>query len=275
MIINGKLGEYFELLVLNKTDFKRIKSNIESSLSILWFQDDKSQIEIDGKIYNFLKNEILFLTEFHKVEINKIGIVQYIRFNRSFFCIVDHDKDIGCKGVLFFGSSNIPLIKIPTNEIRKFEGFWNMFLLEFEEVDKFQIDMIQTMLKRYIILCTRVFIDQNNVKNAGDSNLVREFNYLVEQHFRIRHRVSDYASLLNKSPKTLSNIFNKQTSKTPLQFIQERRLLEAKRLLGYSDYQIQEIAYEIGFEDSHSFSRFFKNKVGLSPLSFRGNIKKG
>ena len=269
MKVEGQSGEYFELRVLEVEDCNIIKEPLESSLSILWFQDDRTELKIDGALKIFSKNEILFLTEFHKIEINQIGVIQFIRFNRSFFCIIDHDAEIGCKGVLFFGSSNTPSIKIPENDIRKFEGFWKMFLLELQEKDQFQIDMIQTMLKRYVILCTRIYKDQNSLNSVKESNLIREFNFLVEQHFRTKHKVADYATILNKSPKTLSNIFQKQSFKTPLQFIQDRKTLEAKRLLNHTDLQIQEIGYQIGYEDVHSFSRFFKKQTGQSPLTFR------
>ena len=272
MYLKGPTDEYFELRVLDNTDCKVIKESIESSLSILWFQDNQSELKIDGKSKRFYKNEILFLTEFHKVEINRIGVIQFIRFNRSFFCIIDHDSEIGCKGVLFFGSYNIPVIKIPKSDLRKFESFWKMFLLELEEQDSFQIEMIRTMLKRYVILCTRIYKDQNNLIHEEETSLIREFNFLVEQHFRDKYKVADYASLLNRSPKTLSNIFQKYSSKSPLQFIQNRKILESKRLLGYSDLQIQEIGYQIGYDDVQSFSRFFKKQTGYSPLSYRMNI---
>ena len=272
MYLKGPTEEYFELRVLDNNDCEVIKESIESSLSILWFQDDQSELKIDGKSKRFYKNEILFLTEFHKVEINRIGVIQYIRFNRSFFCIIDHDSEIGCKGVLFFGSSNIPVIQIPKSDLRKFESFWKMFLLESEEQDSFQIEMIRTMLKRYVILCTRIYKDQNNLIHEEETSLIREFNFLVEQHFRDKHKVTDYATLLNRSPKTLSNIFQKYSSKSPLQFIQNRKILESKRLLGYSDLQIQEIGYQIGYDDVQSFSRFFKKQTGYSPLSYRMNI---
>ena len=272
MKINGPLGEFFELSILEAKDSKNIESPIDSGLSILWFQDNQSEIKVDGIIYHFLKNDILFLTEFHKVEVAKIGLIKFIQFNRSFFCIINHDQDVGCKGLLFFGASNVSRIKIPLKEIRKFESFWKMFLLELEENDKFQIDMIQTMLKRYIILCTRVYKLQNEFINESKTDLIREFNFLVEQHFSSKHKVSDYASLLNKSPKTLSNIFQLHSSKSPIQFIQNRKILESKRLLGYSDLQIQEIGHQIGYDDIQSFSRFFKKQTGLSPLSYRLNI---
>ena len=272
MYLKGPTDDYFELRVLDNNDCEVIKESIESSLSILWFQDDQSELKIDGKSKRFYKNEILFLTEFHKIEIDRIGVIQFIRFNRSFFCIIDHDSEIGCKGVLFFGSSNIPIIKIPKSDLRKFESFWKMFLLESEEEDSFQIEMIRTMLKRYVILCTRIYKDQNNLIHEEESSLIREFNFLVEQHFRDKHRVSDYASLLNRSPKTLSNIFQKHSSKSPLQFIQNRKILESKRLLGYSDLQVQEIGHQIGYDDIQSFSRFFKRQTGHSPVSYRMNV---
>jgi AraC family transcriptional regulator, transcriptional activator of pobA len=272
MYLKGPTDDYFELRVLDNNDCEVIKESIESSLSILWFQDDQSELKIDGKSKRFYKNEILFLTEFHKIEIDRTGVIQFIRFNRSFFCIIDHDSEIGCKGVLFFGSSNIPIIKIPKSDLRKFESFWKMFLLESEEEDSFQIEMIRTMLKRYVILCTRIYKDQNNLIHEEESSLIREFNFLVEQHFRDKHRVSDYASLLNRSPKTLSNIFQKHSSKSPLQFIQNRKILESKRLLGYSDLQVQEIGHQIGYDDIQSFSRFFKRQTGQSPVSYRMNV---
>ena len=136
--------------------------------------------------------------------------------------------------------------------------------------DNLQIEMLQMMLKRYLILRTRLFKSQESYPNEKvELDLVREFNFLVEQHFKSKHTVSEYAELLNKSPKTLSNLFSKISSKTPLQYIQERKMLEAKRLLQHSNLQIQEIAYKIGYDDIQTFSRFFKKKAGVSPSEFK------
>ncbi len=49
-------------------------------------------------------------------------------------------------------------------------------------------------------------------------------------------------------------------------------MLEARRLLRYSDLQIQEVAYEIGYDDIQTFSRFFKKQEGVSPSEFKSNI---
>ena len=93
----------------------------------------------------------------------------------------------------------------------------------------------------------------------------------METNFKTKKQVADYAEMLNKSPKTLSNLFKKYNEKSPLQIIQDRTILEARRLLRHSDQSIKEIAYEIGYEDIQSFSRFFKKLEGVSPSEFKKN----
>ena len=102
-----------------------------------------------------------------------------------------------------------------------------------------------------------------------ESDIVRQFNYLVEKHFKEKHTVSEYADLLNKSPKTLSNLFGKFHDKSPLKLIQDRIMLEARRLLRYTEKPVSEIGYDLGFNDIQSFSRFFKKNEGNSPSDFR------
>ena len=130
------------------------------------------------------------------------------------------------------------------------------------------------MLKRFIILCTRIYKSKNNFLKlkTTDVDIVREFNFLVEQHFKTKHSVLDYADLLNKSPKTLSNIFAKLAGKSPLQIIHERKILEARRMLWYTDKTIKEISYELGFQDIQTFSRFFKKAENVSPSEFKNTL---
>jgi AraC family transcriptional activator of pobA len=99
--------------------------------------------------------------------------------------------------------------------------------------------------------------------------LIRKFNILVEQHFKEKHQVADYADLLFKSPKTLSNFFKKNNVNSPLKVINGRIVAEAKRLLLYSDKSAEEIAYELGYNEPSHFSKFFKTQAGVSPLAFR------
>jgi AraC family transcriptional activator of pobA len=266
----GNTKEYIELTTLETPNCNIFRKPEGSSLTILWFRTDHNEFIIDGKEYSFSKNQIVFLTEFHQVTTCKKGKTNYLRFNRSFYCVIDHDTEVSCKGVLFFGSSQLPIIQIPNQEIEHFETLWKMFTIEMNSRDNLQFAMLQMMLKRYLILCTRLYkAKQKFPLEKKESDIVREFNFLVEQHFKTKHTVAQYADLLNKSPKTISNTFSKIDSKSPLKYIQERIMLEARRQLYYTNKSIKEIAYEIGYEDIQAFSRFFKVQEGISPKEYK------
>lgn len=271
MKYTGKSNEYLLLTTVTNTDNSLLKEPLENGLTVLWNIDREALLVIDRVEFRIQKNQIIFLTEFHQMEIKNIQQLRLIRFNRSFYCIIDHDSEVGCKGILFFGASQVPLISIPVDESEKFETLWKMFGIEMQSKDSLQIEMLQMMLKRFLILCTRLYKIQHKVltMGKGSMDIVRQFNFLVESFFKTKHTVAEYAELLNKSPKTLSNLFAQYNQKTPLQIIQDRKLLEARRLLHYTDKSVKEIAYELGFEDVQTFSRFFKKKEGVSPKQYK------
>jgi len=270
MKITGKIDDFIELKELDIPDCGIFDNPETSSLSILWFQTDNNELLIDGKNYFFTENQIIFLTEFHKIKVINKGAIKFLRFNRPFYCIIDHDADVSCKGLLFFGASQVPVITIPDEELEHFQILWKMFFIEMQSKDNLQIGMLQMMLKRYLILCARLYKRQKHFpKEEKNIDIIREFNFLVEQYFNTKHTVVEYAELLFKSPKTISNIFSKRGAKTPLSYIQDRKMLEARRLLQHTNIQIQEIAVQVGYEDVQSFSRFFKKQEGISPTKYR------
>lgn len=273
MLYTGQLNEFIRLAEIDASNYDLLKEKITDGLSVIW-SIEELKINVDGTEHLFPANSVLFLTEYHKVEVLEVSKARLIRFNRAFYCIADHDSEVGCKGILFFGASQFPKIAIPDEELEKFDILWKMFAIEMVSKDDLQNDMLQMMLKRLLILCTRVYKEQTELTTFDKKQLdiVREYNYLVESNFKTKHQVADYAEMLNKSPKTLSNLFKKYNEKSPLQIIQNRTILEARRLLRYSDKSIKEIAYEIGYEDIQSFSRFFKKIEGISPSDFKKTL---
>ena len=130
------------------------------------------------------------------------------------------------------------------------------------------------LLKRLIIVLTRLAKTQHlkEQPQTDEYDLVRQFNLLVEKHYKEFKQVQDYADLLYKSPKTLSNLFGKYSDKTPLQVIRERVATEAKRLLRFTDKPVAEIGYELGYPESAHFGRFFKQVEGISPGAYRKTV---
>ncbi|MGJ7030493.1 helix-turn-helix domain-containing protein [Niabella hirudinis] len=98
------------------------------------------------------------------------------------------------------------------------------------------------------------------------------YHALIDLHFREQKLVTFYAEQLHITPNYL-NILCKRHFHVPATFlIQSRVILEAKRLMQVSEKSVKEIAYELGFSDLSYFSNFFKDKTGLSPREFRGQL---
>ncbi|MFK7799554.1 MAG: helix-turn-helix domain-containing protein [Aureispira sp.] len=274
MIYRGQNNEYLEVHDINAQAALELPKIGSSELSLLWFEAENQQLAIDAVNYSFGTHQVVFLTEFHQVEFKKISNVRLLRFNRPFYCIATHDSEVGCKGVLYFGSSTVPTVQLTAEDVEVLGPLWKLLEREMQAHDNLQLEMLQMLLKRLLILCTRLYKQQKDFQPLAEPKmaLIREFNYLVEAHFREKHTVAEYAEMLHKSPKTLSNLFKKLGDKTPLAVIQERRLLEARRALAYTSTPISEIGYAIGFPDVQTFGRFFKRYEGFAPSEFRKQL---
>lgn len=244
-----------------------------SLLTIAWNTGASQKVLIDDVEYDFPSQTILplMVSDSFKFETPK-DIIAW-QFNRDFYCVIDHDQEVGCVGFIFYGYEKNMFIELDENHQRKLNLLAEIFQDEFEEKD-IQGEMMRMLLKRLIILVTRLGKVQylSNDIDDFESDTIRSFNLLVEQNFKKYHQVQDYANLMNKSPKTLSNLFSKNSGPTPLQVIKNRIVQEAKRLLQYTETSTKEIAYELGFDDPASFSRFFKNNVGESPTNYKKGI---
>ncbi len=131
--------------------------------------------------------------------------------------------------------------------------------------------MLRIVLKRFIITCTRIARTRFGVgrENERTFDIIRQFYVLVDQNFREKKQVQDYADMLCRSPKTLSNLFSICGLPSPLRVIHERIDAEAKRLLLYTRKSAKEISSLLGFEDLATFSRFFKKMTGESVSDYR------
>lgn len=198
------------------------------------------------------------------------------QFNREFYCIVDHDAEVGCVGFLFYGIHHPMFVDLSKKELEGLSTIERAFSEEITVEDRFQGEMLRSLLKRLIIKITRIAKKQSAAYKMFSNekmDLIRNFSLLLESNFKAEHEVKFYAAALNKSPKTLSNFFAMCQVPSPLRLIHNRIILEAKRYLHYTNKTAKEIAYELGFDNPEHFSRFFKANTGKSISIFRSEDK--
>jgi len=115
---------------------------------------------------------------------------------------------------------------------------------------------------------------QQEALNGLLSSQLKQLELLIENHYKEHWTVAQYAEHLNVSAKHLATIAKKGLDITISQLIQNRMLLEAKRLLIYTNDTVSRVAYNLNFNEASYFIRFFKKHTGQSPEEFRKSADK-
>lgn len=247
----------------------------EGLYKFVWVQSGTVELIIDHQPYRIKEGEMVTLSHLHAIELGEInGTYQSILFNDGFYNISDNDHEVMCNGTLFNGSSHIVKLDIPKEDMRKLDSLVDMMQEEFGIIDNLQDEMIRIFLKRLILIGCRLARNIHGVilQHNRRFETMRKFYILVDEHFKEKKQVQDYANLLHKSPKTIANILASFNQPSAIKIIHNRIISEAKRLLHYTSKSSKEIAHILGFTDHASFSRFFRNATGQSPTEFRRNI---
>lgn len=142
-------------------------------------------------------------------------------------------------------------------------------------IDNFSREVIISNLDLLLTYCNRYYNRQFIVRKPKSNELLNQTETILNDYFKNRAAekglptATFLASQLNLSPKYLSDCLKHITGQTTQQIIHEKLIEYAKEILTTTDHSISEIAHELGFEHSQSFSKLFKIKSGVSPLEFR------
>lgn len=140
-----------------------------------------------------------------------------------------------------------------------------------------QYELLISYLKIFLITATRLKNEQlqeEEIETVSDKEpyILQNLKDAIEGNFKVKHAPSDYADLLNITPKSLAKITKNHFNKTLTNLIAERIIIEAKRELYLTNKSVKEIAYELGYDDEHYFSRFFKTNADVSPQLYRDTV---
>lgn len=249
----------------------------KSLYKFVWVSSGEIELAIDHQRIVLKEGELVPLSHLHHLEFVRVeGIYHVLLFNSNFYCIHGNDHEVSCNGLLFHGSTRILTFVLSDDERRKISTLTSIMTEEFASQDHLQEEMLRVLLKRFIILCTRMAEDRQGVvrENSFQFETIRKFHVLVDMYFKEKKQVQEYADMLNKSPKTLANILSSYQQPSAIRIIHNRIQAEAERLLLYTSKSSKEIAIMLGFEDQATFSRFFKNATGYSATEYRRVFKK-
>lgn len=243
----------------------------------IWVQSGTLTLEIDHIPMRLEKDEIVTLTPLHHLEVKEVdGEYLTFVFNSNFYCIYGHDNEVSCNGFLFHGSSQVMRLALSAGQSSNLHDIVRIFRQESVIHDNLQEEMLRIVLKRFIITCTRIARQRFGVGQEKEKtfDIIRQYYVLVDRHFKEKKQVQDYADILCRSPKTLSNLFSTCGLPSPLRVIHDRIEAEAMRLLLYTHKSAKEISSILGFEDLSAFSRFFKKMTGESVSDYRKRVKR-
>jgi AraC family transcriptional activator of pobA len=178
-----------------------------------------------------------------------------------------------------FKPNGTHIFELTANEFEIAASIFEKMLLEINTDYVYKDDVLRNMAFELIHLAMKLQPSNNfeQSKNNSSNRITSLFLELLERQFPIdennqkmnlraasafAHHLSIHVNHLNRSVKLI-------TQKTTTQIITQRIVQEAKSLLKHSNWNVSEIAYSLGFEETPNFNNFFKKHVGQTPLQFR------
>lgn len=180
----------------------------------------------------------------------------------------------------FYQAATNPVLSLNTAEFKELSVLLDELKKEFfsENVDKREV--LCSLLQVLLLKASRYY-KQNVAESANRKIAVEGLEFkdklerAIEENYSKHWRANDYASHLNMSVTQLNALSKQYFSRSTETLIQDRVLVEIKRLLAYTTKPVKEICYDLNFDDPAYFTRFFKKKTGLSPMEYRNAVNEG
>ena len=250
-----RMPEFFQQLKGMETDTMHLHGFYE----IIWFQKGSGTHYVDFNQYAIAQGTIFFIFpgQIHSFDTQHDQEGYVLKVCAELFddfvglsCVTVQDKDSAALEML---------VAAMQEELKKEDSLGHR-------------EALHALVKLFLIMVRRSYAEIN--PSAPNPHKVSykaflNFRKLIEENYCRLHTVKDYASLLNVSSKTLTLYVNECSKYSPLELINNRIILEAKRLLRYSVLSVKEIAFRLGFEDPSYFAKFFKLLVKQSPADYR------
>ena len=191
------------------------------------------------------------------------------------FSIIKKIKDYG-----YFSYSSNEALHLSDSELNTVLSMFKFIHDELNSgIDEFTQEVIIAQIELLLSYANRFYKRQFFTRKAVNSDLLEQVEKVLNEYFGSEKNWMDgivsvkrLAKQLNVSPRYLSDILRHQTGRNAQQHIHDKMIELAKEKLSITKLSVSEVAYHLGFQHPHSFSKLFKSKTNLSPIQFRRSL---
>lgn len=271
------LPQEFEIVDIAKL-YKEFKNTLTTThrtgfYHIIWFQQGNPTHLVDFNPIKIKPNTLLFLnkdTVQRFDDKSKFG-GKAILFTDSFFCKTEADTKFLRNSILFNDLFSVSQIQVK-KQSKLFADLLQQMTNELQDIkDNSQADILQNLLHNFLLYSERERRKQNftEIKKGADLDYVMLFKDLLETGYKNQKQVNYYAKEIIITEKRLNQATTKVLGKTPKEIIDDRIMLEAKRILAHTTESVKEIGYDLGFDEPTNFIKYFKKHSKFTPTEFR------
>jgi AraC-like DNA-binding protein len=262
----------FEVLRFEKMEESDVNDfHKHSFYEILWTEKGKSKQIIDYNEYEVKPNSLFFISpnQVHYFEEWKPLTGGTILFTEDFYLINRTNKDTLFELSFLDNLYSNPCIQFTAKEFKIVLHL--IHEIEREQQHKNKNDaIIQSYL--HILLAHAQRQADNKITTYKSKKYLLQFKLFkqqLEEHFEENKSAVFYAEQLSVTPHHLNLVCKEITNNTATDIIRARSMLEAKRLLTFTDKTISEIAFELNYSDSSYFTKTFRLQTNLTPQQFK------
>lgn len=262
----------FKVMALNApSDYSSNDAHRHDYYELLFFTEGSGKHMIDFETHSIGPKSIHFVApgQVHALIRTPETKGFVIAFSKEFMFINSTDISV-LNDFPAFNNISTPVLALDEYLYSETNGIVEKMGEEEKGSDPYKDKILGALITILLLKCkSRLSFKAKTGTDSVSGQVLIRFNNLLEEKFMELHKVNEYSDLMNISPNHLSETLKKSTGKTAGELIQERLILEAKRLLLHADISTKEIGYHLNFSDPSYFSRFFKANTGLSPEEFR------
>ena len=240
--------------------------------NIFWYQKGSATHLIDFKPIQIRENSLLFVNKNRIQTLDSTADYdgKFLLFTEAFFDKYPEDIKYLRNNILFNDLLEEPVLNIEGNS-SIISVFQDIEIELSKSNDEVQYHILHNLLHNLLLLSERERRKNgfNQIEKGIDLDKTIEFRNTLENKFRSIKTVSGYASVMSISERKLNKALTAVLGKTAKELIDERIILEAKRMLAHTNYSIKEIGFELGFDEPTNFVKYFRKQEGKTPVEFR------